>query len=382
VANSLREIEELSAYGLSKESDRRDLIRDIDRAPSLGAIQGRVRMHAENLFNDLQFTIGGLREGVDALSGLPGRKAIIYVSDGLPMRVDEDIWQYLSERFQEPSLVTEAITYDASRRFEELTARANADEITFYTIQASGLRSHGMGDADSRGVQGHSATDAVRRLNLQSPMLEMAGKTGGIAIVGTSNFDDGLGEMAADFSGYYSLGYTPAHSGDGRYHEVKVRVKRKGLELRYREGYRARSPSQRMLARTEAALAYDFNANPLDLRLEVERPQPTEQRDFLVPIVVKVGLDKLVLLPRGDFYEGRMTLYLSVVDEKGRQASMPDQPWNVRIPADEYERALGMSYAHQVTLNMRPGPHKIAVGVRDDQGGTTAFSSRSFLVGG
>ena len=62
----------------------------------------------------------------------------------------------------------------------------------------------------------------------------MAVETGGQAILGTNAVLPALDRVAEDLSTYYSLGYQPAHNGDGRYHKLVVKVLRKGVRVRNR----------------------------------------------------------------------------------------------------------------------------------------------------
>ena len=45
-------------------------------------------------------------------------------------------------------------------------------------------------------------------------------------------------QIMRDSSGYYLLGYTSTRAPtDGKFHEIKVRVKRRGVDVRARKGY-------------------------------------------------------------------------------------------------------------------------------------------------
>ena len=381
INDSLREIEGLSAFGTSQESTRRDLLRDIDRATSRSQIEGRLRMHAESLANDLSFTIDSMKSIVDSLAGLPGRKAILHVSDGLPMRPAEDLYQALGDRFEDPTAAIEAVNWDASRQFGELTARANANRVTFYTIEAAGLRSYSSGTADTSSARSNVALDSIKRRNYQSPLQSMASETGGIAIIGTSNFRDALQKVGQDLETYYSLGYIAPHGGDGRYHDLEVKVARKGLKVRSREGYRAKTPSVWMSERTTAMLDYDLGSNPLGIRVDFGRMSPGEGGRYVVPIVVSVPIRNLVLIPQETLHRGRLTLFLSARDDRGRIAEVGDEAWPIEIPSDRMEEALEMSFSHEVSLLMRPGRQRISIGARDELGSVSAFIRTEFTVG-
>ena len=42
----------------------------------------------------------------DALAGLPGRKALLYVSDGLPMVPGEDLFHALQHKYQDSATMS------------------------------------------------------------------------------------------------------------------------------------------------------------------------------------------------------------------------------------------------------------------------------------
>jgi hypothetical protein len=117
-------------------------------------------------------------------------------------------------------------------------------------------------------------------------------------LINDRKLDQELSELAAEFDGYYSLAYRPSHLGDGRYHRIKVRVPDHGVALRYRDGYRDTRHVDRIGDRTLTAAALGITDNPLAISAEGQEQQPRDDGMFLVPIVIKVPLSQLSLLPR------------------------------------------------------------------------------------
>ncbi|MBI3792730.1 MAG: VWA domain-containing protein, partial [Gemmatimonadetes bacterium] len=176
--------------------------------------------------------LDGIKNIVNSMAGVPGRKAIVYVSDGLQMMVGQDVYYAVHNKYGEQTTsLTEATQYDLSRRFRELTAQANANRVTFYTIDAAGLRTFSSNDAS---VQGPGPTspgssqliDSIQIQNVQSTLQTLAEDTGGQVLMNSNSFTPGLEKIARDFSSYYSLGYTPPHFGDGRYYKIDVKLKK------------------------------------------------------------------------------------------------------------------------------------------------------------
>ena len=72
----------------------------------------------------------------------------------------------------------------------------------------------------------------------------LAEKTDGRAIVNRNDLDVGMKQIMRDSSAYYLIGYNSSQAPtDGKFHEIKVRVKRPGVQVRARKGYWALTPA-------------------------------------------------------------------------------------------------------------------------------------------
>lgn len=385
IATALLELEKVSGHAVHHDSDRREVLRSIEDSQSVNEATMHARSYSQSAFNDLSFSIDALKDITDSLAGLPGRKAILYVSDGLQMIAGQDIWYAVQNKYGEKSTgLTEQFQYDASRRFEELAAQANGNRITFYTIDAAGLRTYSSVSAEnqSAGQPGQGVfIDSIQISNLQTPLQMLAEKTGGMAVINANIVTPQLEKIASDFNSFYSLGYSPTHYGDGRYHKIEVKVKRKGLQARHREGYRDKNTEARMSDGTLAALRFPFENNPLEVRLEMGASTRRSDGFFLQPVLVKIPIGKLVLVPRGATHEGRVRLFIAAVDGEGNTSEVQQVSLPISIPAAELTTATGKDYVYSVSLLMRSGEQKVAVGVRDDVAAEDSFVSRSLRVG-
>jgi hypothetical protein len=125
---------------------------------------------------------------VDSLAGLPGRKAVLYVSDGLEMVPGEDVFNALREKHVDSTnVLLEARNWDLSRRFQELVASANSNRISFYTIDAGGLRISTSVSAEQMRPGASAFVDSIYWGNLQGSIQMMAERTGGTAIINTND---------------------------------------------------------------------------------------------------------------------------------------------------------------------------------------------------
>jgi VWFA-related protein len=384
IARGLEELELVTGHALARESERRQALEMIGESDSASQAMSYARMYAESVQNDLTFTLRALRDLINNLAGLPGRKAILYVSDGLPMVAGQDVFFAVDGKFSGgSSFMTDSMHFDASRQFRELTTLANASRVTFYTIDAAGLRVGGSYAAEhGRAVEG-PMVDSTYIANQQSSLRYLADSTGGLAIVNSNRATPGLEKVARDFDTYYSLGFSPAHAASGRYYDVKVRVKgRRDLVVRHREGYRDKTIESRMADGTVAALHFASSSNPLGANLRIGDPRRQEEgRHYVVPVDVEIPIGSLVLVPGEGTHESRVRLFIAAIDDQGDSSPVQQVTVPISIPNAEVEQARGQVFRYSVPLLMRSGSHRVAVGLRDEVGGQETFITSHVEVG-
>ena len=103
-----------------------------------------------------------------------------------------------------------------------------------------------------------SETDRQYLNATMDSLRTLAENTDGRAIVNRNDLEAGMQQIMRDSSAYYLLGYSSsAAPADGKFHEIKVRVKRPGVQVRARKGYWALNAEQ-----TSRALAPPKPAPP------------------------------------------------------------------------------------------------------------------------
>lgn len=383
IASALFEIERMSANGARQDSERRDALREIRDSRDSTHATVVARMFAESVQNEMSFGLEALKNTVRSLAGLPGRKAILYVSDGLPMVPGEDLFHAVQEKYPSGGGgLLQAHTYDMSRRFQEMISLANTSRVSFYTLDAAGLRVSTAASAEERTANASIFVDSVHWSNIQSPLQMIAEETGGLAILNTNDPTRGLGRIGDDLRNYYSLGYAPAHAGDGRFHEIEVRVRNKAWEVRHRDGYRDKTTEARMSDGVMSALFYDVESNPLGIVIDRGQATARDDGNFVVPVEVRIPIGRLVLVPQGDVHAAKVRVFLGAMDDKAHISEVQEAAVPIEIPAAELERAKQQVYVFTMPVLMRRGQQKLAVGVRDDLAQSVSFAVRSMSVGG
>ena len=387
VNSVLREIEGMSGSAIERESERAASLKKIYETNSVHTAEFEAKNYAENQYHETNNTLDAVREMLDSLAGLPGRKMLVHVSDGIAMVPGQDLYQAIQSRFSAVTAMGEAFSYDLSRRYMQVIALANSNRVSFYTIDAGGLRTQsGMGAENAvvnYPLAVAKAVEGVRMSNLQDTLIMMANRTGGQYIVNTNDVSEGLTRFASDIGNYYSLGYRAPAANRGRYHKINVTLKNKSKEwqLRHREGYRDKSIEAQLENSIQAFLVHGYETNPLAVSVDLGAQSPTTDGNILVPVRIRIPMGNVVLLPRGEIYEGRLRLYFGATDEDGRDAPMQELPLNLRIPESSIDLARQDEVARVIDATMRPGVHKLVVAVRDEISEDRSVVGRFVMVG-
>ncbi|HMY71314.1 MAG TPA: VWA domain-containing protein, partial [Blastocatellia bacterium] len=181
-------------------------------------------------------TTNGLLSVVNSMRSLPGRKAVVFFSEGV------------------------AIPPNVVAHFRSVINQANRVNVSVYTIDAAGLRAtdpnketrdeiNALGrrrvDNDpSRPELGRPMTAMLERnedllkLNPQSGLTQLALETGGAFIGDTNNIGGKLHQVDEDLHTYYLLSYAPVNQNlDGKFRRISVKLKKGDYEVQTRKGY-------------------------------------------------------------------------------------------------------------------------------------------------
>jgi hypothetical protein len=157
---------------------------------------------------------------------------------------------------------------------------------------------------------------------------------------------------------------------------------RKDLVVRHREGYRDKSTDSRMSDGTLAALNFPFEENPLGITMEFGQPRLRDDGFYLVPVLVRIPIGRLVLIPRDKSDDAKVRLFIAALDENGGTSEVQQASVPITIPKGDVASAQKKQYVYSVTLLMRPGDQRVSIGARDDVGAQASFLSRGLRVGG
>jgi len=319
----------------------------------------------------VQGSLNALDSVVSWLAGVPGRKAILYVSNGLPLVPGLDLFTIYSRAAQSGDASKRisgmsAQKFDLTTRFRQLTSHASRNRVAFYPIEAFGTRQ----------TEG-SLFDSASLANRQDGLRFLAGDTGGRALLNATDVPGALARVSEDLGTYYSIGYQPQRAGDEAEHKITVRVKTKGAQARYRQWYRDKPVGEVVAEATLAVMRFGPEDNPLGAALEIvpgKSPGETLVR-------VKVPISKLYLESQEGGRQGRLRLYVVASGEGGTTPVRQTKLVTVQIPAAEAAAGVTRDYTHEISIPLKPGSYALGVGVRDELATTTSYLRRDFVAG-
>ena len=404
VLDAVRDVRERSASSLFME--RRVILNQLSRAADAGddplaldtlrsTTLSSIRQYTLRASQEIGMEIDKLRGLVGSFAGLPGRKAVLHVSDGIPSRPGEGLFALWESVFAPTGeglagdyrgRVVETALDDLAPRIQELVRDANAHNVTFHTLEAGGRDDFGI-HAESRGITstgnrfGGPEVAAIVQANEQSSLQRLAGGTGGVPILNANRPWVNLEQMADTFDTWYSLGFIPAEERAGKYHRLEVKVRRPGLRVRHREGYKEQTTEERIENATVAALLLGRWRNPMRAYLEVGEPQKKGKRRYEVPVAVKIPLDRVTLLPGPSSHRGLLRVRVAFQGSAGTGFGVGDElKVPIEIPDERLEEARGQHFTVTVHLELDPGLHRLAVGVWDEVAAEASYLPYDVMV--
>lgn len=141
---------------------------------------------------------------------------------------------------------------DNWQAFYDVFDYANRFNVSFYPIDSRGLPVF-----DTQIWEGvPPQVDAALLRNRIESLRTLAEATDGLAVVNSNDFAPGIRRIVDDLTSYYLIGYYSTNAKlDGKMRSIRVRVKRPGVDVRARRGYRAVTEEELARAREMTATA-------------------------------------------------------------------------------------------------------------------------------
>jgi VWFA-related protein len=272
---------------------------------------------------------------LQSLNELPGRKTLIFFSEGLPAS---------------PAL---------QAHLRSVVEAANRSNITVYAIDAAGLRAisttvdtrreieeagkerlrqlGSIGDYTEQPMnRAVERAEDLMRFDSQGGLAELAGDTGGFLVRDTNDLRKAFQRIDEDQRFHYLLTYAPSNQRfDGTFRNISVKVKRPGAQVFARKGYRAlrfaptlpvldyEAPALAALDAVRLSNGFPFETAALNF------PEPT--RPGLSPLLVRFKTDVLTYEQDAArrVYDAQATVMVRVRDGEGRVVQKMSQQYQL-----------------------------------------------------
>jgi len=120
----------------------------------------------------------------------------------------------------------------------------------------------------------------------------------------------------------------------------------------------------------------------LNVGLDFGRQTQREDGYYLLPIEVRIPIGRLVLVPREKVRAASVRFFVAAMDADGNKSEVQQARIPIQVPEGEIATARQKYYVYSVSLLMRRGDHRVAVGVRDDLASASSFFAKGVRVGG
>ena len=212
--------------------------------------------------NRFEKSLSGLLSVMNMIKDYPGRKSVLLVSGGFPsisfdyitkgVGIEDDVLiltQMQTAKIMDPFKVLHKDKHlSGDEIFHHLIQYANSHNISFYTLDPDNYLRYVLPDIAYDNFQRQLATPddlrinkdevAVIKRNELKNLKYLAEDTGGSSFQGATKFERFQKYLNRDIASYYVLSYYPKRKkADGKYHKIKVKVKRPGIKIKFRKGY-------------------------------------------------------------------------------------------------------------------------------------------------
>jgi VWFA-related protein len=338
----------------------------------------------------VQATLVALNMLSRTLSGYPGRKNLIWLSETFPFDV------MLANVSGRASLNSRNYSPEIARTGNMLSD----SQVAIYPLDARGLAGSGIfnvanevnqNGATLRGSMGSQMDrESDDRMASHGTMNDLADRTGGRAFYNRNDLDGAVRDSITDGSTYYTLGYYPENKDwNGGFRNIQVKLRRGSVRLRYRIGY---------FAVDTAAFA---KLNP--------KRQDEEFDDALslnVPVSTALPFQALVMPPSAktenkvivNYHVDPHALSFETSNDGLQAVNMecavrvfpkknPDKPVTTEaqkmggaLNPDAYAKIMKGFFPCRDSLTLQPGDYLLRLGVRDNVTGLIGTANASLTI--
>jgi VWFA-related protein len=316
----------------------------------------------------VRLTVDGLVAIADHIGSLPGRKNLVWVSGSFPISVGYDV----------PDLSSNNERVDFYEEVQRAAQALNEANLAVYPVDARGLiPGNPSMNASQPSARRRTAGPPRGPASPPNPsefatLDEMASRTGGKASYNSNDIFGAIRRALDDSRVTYSLGYYPEGvAWDGKFHNIKVEVKKPGMEVRARKGYFAIEESKRKPEDVKAVLA-EASMSPLDataigVRVKVTPADSGATQSLKAEL--HFDLRDFSMEQKNGRWTGTLDAAFTMIDSKDQILGGENQNMQLSLEPARYEKALKEGVRYTKTVSVPPGATILRVILRDETTG-------------
>ncbi len=330
-------------------------------------------------------TAHGLLHIAASLRSIPGRKAVIFFSEGLVL----------------PPNVVDA--------FNSVINEANRGNVSFYSVDVAGLRTESKtagtrqemnSRSEMRMAQLGSSSEPtgpmtkdlernedLLRMNPDSGLGQLAAQTGGFLITDSNDLSGRLQKVDEDLHSYYLLSYSSSNKKyDGHFRKIEVKLKRSGLNVQSRKGYYAikgtygspvlsyEAPAIAALDNPQSATSFPFLVGGFSF--------PDRDSIALVPLMVDVPISAFTVHvdQTKKLYDTDFSIVTLIRNHSGEVVAKLSERYQLNGPADKAENAKNERVLFYREADLPPDSYTIQAVAYDAPTGRTSVRTGTLEV--
>lgn len=328
-------------------------------------------------------SLSATRYIVEGMRGLPGRKAVMLLSEGFALVSEDDA-------------EAGAVTREKVRRLVDSATRAG---VVIYAMDARGLVADGLTPSDvmtdtqmdSRAIVASLRAHREAFFRPLDGMMYLTEQTGGFTVYNTNDLAGGIRKALDDQRSYYLIGFQPESAifdaPKSRFNRLTVKVKPEGLKVRYRNGFfgikdedvkpLARTPQQQILK----ALTSPFTASDIGLRLTPLFENDVKAGSRVRSLVHIAAKDLTFTDKPNGMHEAVINIVAYTFGDNGSTVDSAGETHTITLTDNLYQRALtsGLVYSLNVPIKSA-GAYQLRVAVHDGNSEKVGTASQFITI--
>jgi VWFA-related protein len=268
----------------------------------------------------VQLTYVALNALAVQLSRVPGRKNIVWITNGVPIALG-------------PNRSDTGDFADFTEQLRHLSDGLVRSGVAIYPVRQAMLGSPGGGASG------------------EETLADFAGLTGGRPDMG-KDIGAALRQAIADLRVSYQIGYyVPWRSRNGKFHKLRIVCRRKGVRIQAKTGYYAWAdpPEAKAKQAIDVAISTPFDATEIGLRGSL---LPDPQHGRMARLEVHIDAKDIALGHEEDQYSGQLRLAVVAYQADGHIEDSAVVPFDLHYSTQEHDKALkeGIAFSDHMVI--------------------------------